>query len=74
MNNLIEKIDRLLVSENKAEMEVKAKEYLDYYIKKVGKNQKKVRREIETNVVGNAGHPNAFVEMVWNEFNKRFPS
>jgi len=62
------------ISEKDNELKAKAVEYLDYYEKNVGKNMKKVHREIKTNVVGNMNHSNKFVEMVWSEFKKRYPS
>jgi len=62
------------LQEKKWEMENKAKDYFQTYMKKVGGNQKKVRREIMTNVVDNPNHSNDFVEMMWSHFKKQFPS
>ena len=73
--NIIKRIDNYL-NENEAEDRKKAKDIIDYAIKKYGKNYKKIRKHILDNVVNNeyTRNSNNFVEIVWAELKKVFPS
>lgn len=73
--DILEKIDTWL-SENRQEDDKKAEELIQYYIKKHGKNAKKIRRDILDNIVNTqyGRHSNNFVELMWSKFNKYFPS
>lgn len=75
MNNITEKIDMYL-NENEAEDRKRAKELIDYAIKKYKNNYKKIRQHLLDNVVNNAytRNSNNFVEIVWDELGKIFPS
>jgi hypothetical protein len=63
--NILEKIDEYL-NENDAEDKKKANDLIDGYIKRVGKNFKKVRKEILDNVVNTkfGKSSNKFVEVI----------
>jgi len=64
------------LNENEAEDKAEAKKLIDSYIKRIGKNYKKVRQEILDNVVNTkfGKKSNDFVEIMWAELDKRFPS
>jgi len=74
MSKVLDKIDRIL--ENKFEEEAKAKDIVDTFYKKHKGDYKKIHREILSNIVNTkyGRNSNSFVEHVWKELNKKFPS
>jgi len=64
------------VQENTLEDISKAKELIKHYIKKHGRNSKKIRQDILDNVVNSkyTKASNNFVDAIWIEFNKIFSS
>jgi len=74
MKTILEKIDMLL--ENEAEDKAKAKDIVAYATKKYKGDYKKIHRHIMDNVVNNpyTRNSNNFVETVWKELGKKFPS
>ena len=72
---LLEKIDMYVV-ENKKEDQTEVVKLLDRLQKKYKMDSKKVRRDILDNIVNSkySKVSNAFVDMIWVEFEKRYPS
>ena len=64
------------LKENKTENLKKAKDLLDFYVKKFNNNEKKVRQEILDNIVNSkySRSSNAFVDMMWDVFKAKYPS
>jgi hypothetical protein len=73
--DIIEKID-MYINESKKEDQTKAEQLLDRLTKKHLADMKKIHRDIRDNIVNSkyGRVSNAYVDMVWVEFNKRFPS
>ena len=67
---------REYLKENKTENLKKAKDLLDFYVKKFNNNEKKVRQEILDNIVNSkySRSSNAFVDMMWDVFKAKYPS
>ena len=68
-------IKEILIS-NKKEDYIKAKNLLKQYSKQYKNNQKKIRQAILDNIVNNeyVRNSNDFVTIMWDLFNKQFPS
>jgi len=71
-----EKIEKYLVNENEKEDIAKAKKLVNYHAKANKNDLKKTRRALLDNVVNNeySRVSNDFITILWNEFNKKFPS
>ena len=64
-----------LITDNKAEDNKRAKQLLMKYNKNRKGDQKLIRKDIENLVNSKYGNvSNDFVTIIWNEFNKMFPS
>jgi hypothetical protein len=74
MNETLRKNTSL--QENATQDAKRAKELVDTFFKRAKGDMKKVHKEILDNVVNNpyARSSNEFVTLVWDEFNKVFPS
>jgi hypothetical protein len=73
--DIIDKIDMVL-NDNKNEDQMKVGQLLDRLGMKHKKDMKKIHKDILDNVVNSkyGRTSNSFVDAVWVEFNKRYPS
>ena len=74
--NISEKIDKYLMNENEREDIRKAKELIKFLSRRHKNNQKKIRQDILDNIVNNeySRISNNSITIIWDEFNKKFPS
>ena len=73
--DIIERID-MYINENKKEDQMEVGHLLDRLDTKHKKDMKRIHKDILDNVVNSkyGRVSNAYVDMVWVEFNKRYPS
>lgn len=62
--------------ENATQDKTRAKEYIQKAIKKLGNDSKKVHRHILDNVVNSkyGNESNNYIQMLWDEYKRIFPS
>ena len=72
--DILDKID--MIVENDRNDRLRAKEFIEKMIKKYGKDSNRIHKSILDNVVNSkyGKESNSYIEVLWKEFGKIFPS